>query len=270
MLPAIVLDKNFLQGASASSVRALSLTHRLVMPGALFFELLTTTVIQRQRCFAKLPQTTNPVELVEHIGVLLQHEIKFGAPAGQPSHHRLQLAFQFNHALLDPDYLLPKEAADTIADMEATTEREVDSLIELSDHSPDLFPGLLQGTTQAQRDDYRDVQRLIADPVKVHDFYSGLEAPDPRTPFPRIESTLEAWALIRWLQVKMLFATDLYVRYRGQLRQQLTVNVRRQIEHDVHDAQIVALGVLEGALATKEKKLREWFMLLTPRATLLP
>lgn len=41
-----------------------------------------------------------------------------------------------------------------------------------------------------------------------------------------------------------------------QLREQLTRNALVRLGHDVHDAQILALGALEGALATDEVKLR--------------
>ncbi len=65
----------------------------------------------------------------------------------------------------------------------------------------------------------------------------------------------------------MLFALDLFVRYRGGLRAQLTPRVRERLEHDVHDAQILALGVLEGAIATRELKLLKWWSILSPAGT---
>lgn len=62
----------------------------------------------------------------------------------------------------------------------------------------------------------------------------------------------------------MLFALNLYVRHQGRLKEQLTPKGWVRLEHDVHDAQILALGVLEGALATSELKLQRWFSLLRP------
>lgn len=48
MRDGVVLDKNVLQGASGSAALALARRHRLVMPGALFCELLTPSVEVRQ------------------------------------------------------------------------------------------------------------------------------------------------------------------------------------------------------------------------------
>jgi hypothetical protein len=48
------------------------------------------------------------------------------------------------------------------------------------------------------------------------------------------------------------------------LREIATPNVLVKLEHDVHDAQILALGVMEGALVTREQKLQRWFRLLRP------
>lgn len=42
------------------------------------------------------------------------------------------------------------------------------------------------------------------------------------------------------------------------------------LEHDLHDMQILILGVAENALATHERKLRTWFRLLAPNGLLLP
>ena len=270
MESAIVKNKNYLQGSSGADVLVLGSKHRLVMPGPLFFELLTTDPQARQRCFSKLPQAENPVELIDHIGLLLSHEMRTGSPAGRPSSHRLQMRFKFNARLREADYSLLHEAQQAIDEMAAQFDTEVDQLVDLSEQTPSLFPDILKGNAEAQRADHADIECLIADPSKMLDFYSVLESPDPSLPYPAIKTRPEEWALIRWLQVKMLFAVNLFMRYRGSLRASLSPGVLTRLEHDVHDAQILALGVLEGALATHEVKLRRWFRLLQPAGLLQP
>jgi hypothetical protein len=270
MPSAIVLDKNYLQGAARGEVHRLAAQFRLIMPGPLFFELLTTSVRARRKCFQELPQSDNPVELVDHIGALLKYEIANRQPAGLPSAHKMRLRFVFNSNLLELDYELPSEAAETIREMAIEADREIDSLVELSDTSPSLFPALSVRSSSAKLSAYREALQAIADPDNVCAFYANLESPDATAPFPPIRDEPASWSFIRWLQVKMIFATHLYVRHQGQLGKILTPQVRLNLEHDIHDAQILALGVLEGALATKEKKLREWFTLLNPGGTLIP
>ncbi len=264
MTATVVIDKNFLQGASRYQVHSLMTTHQLVMPGALFFELMTTDVAARRNCFSKLPSVVNPVLLVDHIGVLLRHEIVEKRPCGLPSTHRLQSNFQFNRGLSEDSYELPVDARTAVDSLVAETAEDVASLIDLSESVPDIFPGLLVGTAAQQAASLADVEALIARVEAVHEFYTRLESPDSSMPYPRIQAAFGSWAHIRWLQVKMLFATDLYVRYRGRLREIATPNVLVKLEHDVHDAQILALGVMEGALVTREQKLQRWFRLLRP------
>lgn len=236
MQSSIVLDKNYLQGASQADVHALGAMYRLVMPGALFFELLTTDLQARQRCFAKLPQRENPVELVDNIGLLLAREMESASPAGPPSSHKLQIRFQFNTRLQNAEYALPSQAQDAIDEMTADLDTEIERLIDLSDQTPSLFPNILEGSAEARRLDHKDIQRVIADPDKMLGFYSVLKSPDLAKPYPSISSRPEQWALIRWLQVTMLFAVDLFVRYQGRLRASLTPAVRTRLEHDLHDA----------------------------------
>lgn len=270
MLPSIVLDKNYLQGAKASSIRSLASTHQLVMPGALFYELLTTSPKARIKCLAKLPKTDNPVKLIDHVAVLLRHETELCEPAGLPSRHSIQRSFQFNNKLLDADYALPSDAAASIVEMEKLIQEEVDDLINLTELTPSLFPGLLDGSTDSQKAKYQEALRQIADPTIIYTFYSKFDAPAAKAQLPSIEKKPDEWAIIRWLQVKMLFTTSLFISYQGQLRRNLTNKVRLRLEHDIHDAQVLVLGILEGALATNENKLRDWFRLLRPLGTLLP
>jgi len=85
MTSAIILDKSFLQGTKTSRIQELAAAHRLVVSDALFYELLTAPEPGRTRCFAKFPQTENPVDLVNHIGTMMRIEIDTHLPSGRPS-----------------------------------------------------------------------------------------------------------------------------------------------------------------------------------------
>lgn len=260
----VVLDKSFLQGMSREEVHALARSHRLVMPGALFYELLTTTPAARRMCFSKLPQIDNPVILVEHIGILMAHEIHNRRPVGQPSGHRLPYRFRFNRRLLSEDYELPQDGLESLRSQTHQVDRDVQQLIELSEQTDSLFPGLLSGSAEHQSRAHRRAEALVGKLDEVRRFYARLESPDPALPYPPITAKLGKWAHLRWLQVLMLFAMDLHVRYRGRLRDHLSPKVLVRLEHDVHDAQVLALASLEGGLATNEGKLLRWWSILRP------
>ncbi len=266
----VILDKSYLDGSTASEIDDLAGKARLVISAALFHELITTRVESRVRCFSKLPQTDNPVDLFERIGNLAGLEMQTLAPAGLPSTHVLKLPFRFNASLRTEDYEFTAESIAAIADKSRITEESIDSLIELSDTTPSVFPDLASGSTEQRQEALRQAHSLIADPARVVEFFTQFQSPDPSRPFPLITDKPELWATIRWLQVRLLFTTDLYVRYQGRLAQTMTPRLRVRLEHDVHDAEILAAGAMEGALATREKKLRTWFRLIRPDGLLFP
>lgn len=268
MKPAVVLDKNYLQGCRREQIVALSETHRLVMSGALFYELITTSEEQRRRCFAKLPRADNPVELVDHVGELMRRELETGKACGKPSANTLGIRFRFNPNLLQDDYRLPDEALEALQQEALDLANERERLIQLSESTPSLFPNVLSGSTEARRESRAEAEAAIADVAQIITFYRGLASPDPCSPFPDADLVGPDWAHIRWVQVQMMFALDLHVRYQGAVRTALTAKVLERLEHDVHDAQHLALGVLEGAFATRENKLRRWWALLRPDGAL--
>jgi len=78
------------------------------------------------------------------------------------------------------------------------------------------------------------------------------------------------WALYRWTQVTLLYALELLEKH-GQLApEKLTTKQREKFQHDVIDMQYVVLGVLQGALASKDKRMRAMFKLLRPDGAVLP
>jgi hypothetical protein len=268
----VILDKSYLDGTSKAEVDELAKTARFVISAALFHEMLTTRPESRVRCFSKLPQTDNPVALVERAGNMASLEMTTSCPAGLPSANLVEIdgAFRFNKKLLDLDYTLPPESSSAVEEKRLDVEESIDSLIELSETVPGIFPDLTVGSTEQRKDALRRAEIWISDPNNVANFLFSLVSPELSRPFPNATKSPEKWASIALLQARLLFVTHLYFRYQGKLADIMTPKVRLFLEHDVHDAEILALGILEGALATKEHKLRRWFKLLRPSGLLFP
>ena len=72
----IVIDKSFLHGASKDSLQSLFQNHRILMTFVNFYELLTTDVSKRAKCFKRLPKGENPVALVESIDLIRRWEFE--------------------------------------------------------------------------------------------------------------------------------------------------------------------------------------------------
>jgi hypothetical protein len=268
MNSAIVLDKCFLQGSKKSRIHELAASHRLVMSDALFYELLTASEPGRSRCFAKLPQTDNPVDLVNHIGELMRIEIDTHQPAGRPSAHREVLRFQFNPQLLNADYQLPEEAKQLVDEQTSDLQSDVRSFVARASETRSFFPDLLIGRHEKRVQAREAAERAIVEPRSLIAFYARLESPPGERRLPPSSLITEDWAIYRWLQVQFLFAIDLYVRYQGCIPREFSVATYERLEHDVLDAQVLMLGCLEGVFATREKKLKHWWRLLCPNGVL--
>jgi hypothetical protein len=264
MNAAIILDKCFLQGTSAARIRELATIHRLVVSDALFYELLTSTEPGRSRCFNKFPPVVNPVDLVSHIGPLMRLEIETHKPSGCPSSHREDWRFQFNPALVTPQYKVPDAGRLAIEEHLEELRSDVASSIERARLTPTFFPDVLAGNQIARDQARADAEAAIAEPGSLLKFYSSLEPPNGEKPLPPAHLVSEKWAVYRWLQVQMLFGLDLHIRYGGRIPEPLSTNIFEKIEHDVLDAQVLMLGCLEGAFATRERKLQRWYKLLCP------
>lgn len=268
MPTAVVVDKCFLQGAPKSRVLALAQTHRLLVSDALFYELLTGSEPGRSRCFAKLPQTENPVDLVSHIGVLMRKEIETQVQAGRPSTHREDLRFKFNPALLTGKYQLPEVAQHEIERQSQVLRADVVTFIERAEGMPSFFADLLQGSEESRQAARASAEAAVAEPGALLSFYSQLEPPLGEKALPPPGVVNESWALYRWLQVQFLFGIDVCVRYQGKVPKEFSSTVFEKLEHDVLDAQLLMLACLEGAFATRERKLQRWWRLLRPDGVL--
>lgn len=267
--PGLVLDKSFLQATSKSEMLILSERYQFVVSGPLFYELLTASEESRVRCFAKFPRQLNPALLVDHVGTLMRKELAHGRPAGKPSENRINIEFQFNPKLTESDYVLPLQAARTLEHQSIEISSEIYQVIELSKTSEALFGPLLSGSQQEQDQARTAAEDLISNCDAVRDFYGTLDSPNPAFSYPSKDDVDSSWAVLRWLQSKMLFALDIHIRYRGNVGEMLSSSVLEKLEHDLHDMQHLTLAVLEGAFATNEKKLQRWWRLLMPTGDLL-
>ena len=155
--------------------------------------------------------------------------------------------------MLNKKYELCEEAQQIVDEQTRDLQSDVHSFVARAATTDSFFPNLLTGS-QAERDQARnDAEQAIAEPGSLIALYSRLEPPPGEQPLPPSRLVTEDWALYRWLQVQFLFGLDLYVRYQGNFPAEFGAATFEKIEHDVLDAQVLMLGCLEGAFATRER-----------------
>lgn len=174
---------------------------------------------------------------------------------------------------------LTKARRDALALTEIEFDQDVDGLIERANTLHGHIQGTSSGSTEQRNRAYGMARQEVAqDRDFIVKFFAevlcGGAHPPPGARFLMQIAQAGAfgpeWALYRWTQVTLLYALELLQRH-GQLTpEKLTTRQRERLQHDVIDMQYVVLGVLQGALASKDKRMRAMFKLLRPDGAVLP
>lgn len=273
----IIVDKSYAQGAR--SFLHLQRDWRLLFPDVFFFEVASTDPSARQSCLSKLLELHRDggVHVAPNVGALLRKEIDSLTCAGPPSENLTQgLGLDAFFTQFDE---LFEDRGDVTADTEACFDRDVGGLIERANMFGNHIRGEFEGTTDQRKEAYREARQTVAEDRKfISDFFASFVcrsavAPANATRLSEIAQSGKLgpeWTIYRLLQVQLLYALE-WLERRGQLDPvKLTPKERENLQHDVIDIEYVILGVLQGALASTDKRMREVFTTLRPDGVVLP
>lgn len=266
----IVLDKSYLDAATKGVIENLCGEYRVLMTDTLFYELITTKDESRQRCFAKFPRKENPVVLIPNIGTLLRYENDNKKPTGKLYQHRIKITFMFNSDLADGSFKFDEDMSKNIERDIKERKEETQGFVDRVESIAEIFPDLakcsakeLSETCDSIKNDVVDKMDLVKAIYNSTLGHSNLPITVPS------ENIGKKWAIYRWLQVQLMYAIDLYKKYNGKIPDTVSEPFWNDREHDLLDAHYIVLGVLCGALATKDKNIIEYYKLLHPKGVLL-
>lgn len=265
----VVVDKSYLQAVSKESMTELASAHGLLMTEAMLYELVKGTDADRAKWFYKFPDVARPFELIPTPGVLMRHEQRSNAACGLPSSHVRNIDHSHTALYRNPGYSVPEDLIKALDRKRKEIDEDTDQMLSLIDSIPILFPEF----ELALEKDYLALKGKAQDKIFTDVDFVRHKAELLLKQSPFFSSTKVAridheWITFRWLQVGLLFVLELKVKYPGGIASVMTPKLRERIRHDVLDAQYLMMGLLEGALATKEKKLCEWWLKLKPDGVL--
>ncbi|MFQ5853771.1 MAG: hypothetical protein ACE5JU_24695 [Candidatus Binatia bacterium] len=256
----VVIDKSYLQGASADKLRNLCAEHTVLFIETLLYELLTTEEeAVRRACFAKFPELNDNVVLIPRTGPLFRHEIEHQRPASPLTDHGVQATFQ---DLVTGVFSRPLDQQPALAEWRLKVQREVETFHQVATGVSAWCPALRDARGPVLNTACEELkQQACGDADVVRKVYGslGVEA------FPCASLLDPSWALFRWVQMHLLFGLDYVCRYGfADL-----AAVPGRVEHDVHDLQYALLGTLCGALATNDGGIERNFRMACPEGALL-
>ncbi len=261
----VVIDKSYLDAARPNQVKSLCDKHTVLMPDVLFYELITTRKLSRKHCFNKFPDTNNPVELIPNVGSLLRFELNTHRPCTPLYDHREKIVFNFHKGLRADTFQFTDEQLESKQNQEGLISQHSKTFFKLAMMVHVFFPHLNGISYSDFPEAVQEAKQQVATNVeKVREIYASLLDHDAPSNAVNAGALDPDWACFRWIQVRVIYSLNLLLRYQGQLPANTSEKFWLRIEHDMLDTEYVILGSLAGALASKDKKVIENFLLVHP------
>lgn len=254
--PELVLDKSFLRAVSPTYVAELCREYRVIMPGALLFELLTGDEATRTECFGRLPAGHNPVEIVEHVGKLLQYEARRNGPCPSLAEVRTVMLYRFNAKLADGSFTLNPQQKAALAEWSNELAEDVRLHKQMSAATHNWFAELQTATPATMASAVARARERVLDVKFVRRRYGSITRPS----FPRKDLVDRRWTFFRWTQVHLLAALE-YIRRYGIGNPNVDA---KRLENDVVDMQYQVMALLAGRIATRDQGMRAGVLALRP------
>jgi len=259
----IVVDKSYLQGASPSAIADLRSKYVVVMPDALFYELMTTTNFARQCCFNKL-LGNNPIELTLGIGDLLRYESQHIRPCTPLLEGRLIPVLSFGPGLRDAELRIKADQQAALAEWENYYKGRVAAFRKFFPVIIEFFPGLTgytPGTIKGIELIAICKKAIASDWYMVRKIYAAVQ----RETLPPGHLLDPNWAYFRWIQVWLTASLDHFAKY-GAISRGLS---DPEMFNEVIDLEYLITSALAGGLASRDKGMISRFQLLCPAAHLV-
>lgn len=258
----IVIDKSWLQGVSVAKIEEIASKNRLLVPAVLMYELFTTLdEAAKTACFRKLIRVQKSIDFIEHVASFLRFESENYIPCTPIQNRKLQIVFEFNTRLTEPDYPFTEEQKASIEYFRNEWEvRDVEDFKPLAAGVTVWFPdleGLKAGSSSESIQPAIDT--LTNNTDKVKEIYEKLST-TRKGFFPSPDMIDENWAFFRWLQVNLIYALE-YTRKYGAGNIDA---VSKSLPNDRLDRQYLITGILAKTLATGDKVMRKYFELCCP------
>ncbi len=266
----IVIDKSYLRGASREQVSHLASQHTLLMSIPLLYECIKEEPEIRAKLFRKFPSTKPPYILIPPIYELIQLENSNHLPSGRPSANASNKDYSVHEKLIDESYVLSENQISALENKRAEVNADTAIFLSLVEQEAVNFKSEFDNIEVAQREDKKATieKNISAD----QDYITGIIKRVSQCNGSMIQKNITFdinWANFRWFQVAQLFALDLYFRYPSLDDIKKSEKAYEKLRHDVIDAQYLMLALLEGGFATKERKLINWWNLLSPNGILI-
>lgn len=253
----IVLDKSYLYGVSSRKMADLCSSYQVLMPEALFYELLTADPENRAKCFANLPDIDNPLVLVKNVGFIFRAEVEKKVPFADIKDVSVNIRYFFNRNLTNPDNNFSNEQKQSISKWRTDINSRIEDFKQKAAVVSGWFPKVKDFKAGSNPQPIKEAKLMVCrDSNVVRKIYDQIR----HDSFPATETVDERWALFREIQVYVLAALD-YVCMYGDNNAEA---VSSKIENEYLDLEYCITALLVGALASRDNGMIKRFKSIKP------
>jgi len=261
--PTLVLDKSWVQGASTSDLAGAAMQYSLGFSEPLFYEILTSSPPEAIKCLRRLRSVESSVIVLPGVGGFLRIEIANARPVGPLEGHAISKDVVFNIKESDGELVLGARQIDLIERERVEREIVAPNLYAFLFRTlPSIFPSLADDVRGGQRDKLDGYEQTIANEPGL---ICGLLEASGKKYFPAASALNPEWFFYRRVQTLLLAGLE-YVRAYGTLELE---PMPTKLPNFILDLPYVTMGVVSGALATREKQLARWAKLLREDAAIV-
>lgn len=255
----ILIDKSWVQGGRAGTLNSVSAEHDLLMPEALFYELLTTKRDEQILCFGRLSKVQNSIRLLCGIPDLLRYESETGKPATPLVDRCIAQSISFHPTAGSTGYSFTEQQVKVIEDERASREgTELQDLQKVSSVVSGWFPALKGLPADSQRERIQPyLKRVASDIDMVREIFGAIRSPG----MPEPSALDERWAFFRYMQVRLVGALE-YIRRYGDRNEAAT---GKKIPNFFLDQDYLIPALLADGLASCDNEMLEFYHLLAPQ-----
>ncbi|HFQ5112088.1 TPA: hypothetical protein ACGU7D_000802 [Vibrio vulnificus] len=262
----MIVDKCYIQGAKTDLVRQLCDSTQVYLCEAFLYEVFKQDKSSRAKMMRKFPDPSlskNSYKSLPSVYKLLAFELENKSPFGNVDKFLTENDYSIHTQLTDETFDFGGELSKSIDNRKDVVNNGTASLFK---HIKDFTPiyNLLKENSKGNLNENiigENAVRIIMAVMKVQ--YDNEVKGTGKKTFPNINNIDSTWFVYRFVQVHNLVAINILSRYPDLKVLLDSDKAKEKLRHDYLDIEYLLWGIILNGISTYEKKLNDWYELLT-------
>ena len=261
----LIIDKNYLIGASKDKINKLLSEHTIFMSDTLFMEILTADNESHiKKCFCKFPQSENPITLLQNASSLLSFERKNHKPCGVIENYIWDIRYEFNPDLQNDRYnIIVKHVEQPIKEFKEKLSKKALGFSQKAFTVSGWFPELKDKAKITKKEKDAAIKKVAEDLNFIRKVYAKIQKgifENENEQWPNPKAINKDWALFRYFQFHLMGTLELFWRQTQD---------NKKIMNAYLDMDYCILGSIADGIVTRDNTMAYFFRMACPEKIVL-